>query len=138
MCVVALYLLVRPTRVERDSVNSVALCAKCASPRMMVASTVYLNSSGTLYTARDTTVMPDFQALLSLLAITFAPNIELRYSRLLQYDTVFVYFSSVYVHTVWNSLDNTTRDSQTFFTFKIHLFNTTFNITPSKPLNCGL
>jgi len=76
---------VRPTRVERESVNTVALCdnlasGECASSRMMVASAVYLNSSETLYSARDTTIMPNIPALLSIVAITFAPNVELRYS----------------------------------------------------------
>ena len=82
---------VSTTRVERDSVNSVALCddrslaasasssAGQCSLRMMVASSVHLNSSAHTCTARDTTIMPNIQALLAIVAITFAPNVELRF-----------------------------------------------------------
>jgi len=89
----------RPTRVERDSVNSVALCddqslisrgdegseAGQTSLRMMVAASVHLNSFGTAYTARDTTIMPSIPSLLAIVAITFAPNAELRYVYLLTF-----------------------------------------------------
>lgn len=89
---------VRPSHVERDSVNSVALCddqslaasaasaaGQCSS-RMMVASSVYLNPTSTAYSARDTTIMPNIQALLAIVAITFAPNIELRCPQLLHHE----------------------------------------------------
>ena len=83
-------LSVRPTRIERDSVNSVTVAedqclaagtesgGRCSS-RMMVSASVQLNPSGTAYTARDTTVMPPLPALLAILGITFAPNTELRF-----------------------------------------------------------
>ena len=91
----------RPCRVERDSVNSVALCdgqslptsgasvsagdtLQCSS-RMMVAASVQLNSAATAYTARDTTIMPSIPALLPIVVMTFAPNAELRFIQSLNY-----------------------------------------------------
>jgi len=75
--------------VERDSVNSVALCDDTQSaatttneqfsPRVMVAANVHLNPFGNAYTARDTTIMPPIPALLAIIAVTFSPNAELRF-----------------------------------------------------------
>jgi ATP-dependent RNA helicase TDRD9 len=76
----------REVRIERDSVNSVALNdelsgganeVKCSS-RMLVAGSVGLNSCGQLLTARDTTLMPSMPGLLALVALTFSPSAELR------------------------------------------------------------
>jgi len=79
-----------PTHVERDSVNSVALyeepcnpqpnsfAAGLTSTRMMVASTVMLNSSKSSLTARDTTIMPAMTGLFGLVTLIFTPVAELR------------------------------------------------------------
>ena len=73
----------RPTRIERDSVNSVAVDAEphCTTTRMMVAASVNLNPNCTMITARDTTLLPNIPGLLALVSLLFAPIAELRTDR---------------------------------------------------------
>ncbi|XP_077997158.1 ATP-dependent RNA helicase TDRD9-like [Glandiceps talaboti] len=70
----------RSTRIEPNSVNSVALNeeAQDKHDRMMVAALVSVNSSGTTLVARDTTLMPNIHGLPALVSMLFAPTIELR------------------------------------------------------------
>lgn len=76
----------RTTRIERDSVNSVAIndelraganeVKNCA--RMLIASIVTLSPRSDALQARDTTLMPSIPGLLALVALTFSPSAELR------------------------------------------------------------
>ncbi|XP_022106993.1 putative ATP-dependent RNA helicase TDRD9 [Acanthaster planci] len=70
----------RSTKVERDSVNSVALsnAPEEKYEKMMVAAHVGLNHAGNTLLARDTTLMPNIPDLPALICILFAPVMELR------------------------------------------------------------
>lgn len=71
----------RAVRIEPDSVNSVAIDDEPQDPhdRLMCASFVGLNPSGSSMIARDTTIMPLIPGLPSLIALLFAPMAELRW-----------------------------------------------------------
>lgn len=73
----------RPTRVDRDSVNSVTFDTEPGntSPRVMVAAFVSLNQAGKAITVRETTLMPHIDGLHGLLALLFCPTAELRTDR---------------------------------------------------------
>lgn len=73
-------LIYRTVRIERDSVNSVALDddPQDAYQRMMVAAKVTLNPSGNTLLARDTTIMPNIPGFPALMALLFCPTAELR------------------------------------------------------------
>ena len=70
----------RPSRVERDSVNSVVIDPEpqIKHEKMMVAANVALNPSGSATLARETTLMPSILGLPYLLCLLFAPSAELR------------------------------------------------------------
>ncbi|XP_071787183.1 ATP-dependent RNA helicase TDRD9-like [Asterias amurensis] len=70
----------KATRVERDSINSVALsnAPEEKFTKMMVSANVGLNHSGNTLLSRDTTMMPNIPDLPSLVCMLFAPAIELR------------------------------------------------------------
>ncbi|KAJ8309140.1 hypothetical protein KUTeg_014014 [Tegillarca granosa] len=70
----------RAVKIEPDSVNSVAIDDEPQDPhdRLMCASFVGLNPSGSSMIARDTTIMPLIPGLPSLIALLFAPMAELR------------------------------------------------------------
>lgn len=78
--------IVRPVRVEKDSINSVAVNGELGvganevktASRMLIAASVTLNSNGDSLTARNTTLMPPIPGLLTLVALAFAPSAELR------------------------------------------------------------
>ena len=73
-------------RVERDSINAVALNDELrggkeevkGSSRMLVAADVMLNSHGDVLTARDTTLLPSIPGLIAIVALLFSPSAELR------------------------------------------------------------
>ena len=71
----------RPARIDRESVNSVALDDEPQNPndRLMVACFVGLNPGGTTVMARDTTILPNIPGLPALMALLFCPTAELRY-----------------------------------------------------------
>ncbi|XP_038074406.1 ATP-dependent RNA helicase TDRD9-like [Patiria miniata] len=70
----------KATKVERDSVNSVALSSAPEEKfdKMMVAAHVGLNHAGNTLLARDTTLMPNIPDLPALVCMLFAPVMELR------------------------------------------------------------
>ena len=70
----------RTTRVDRTSVNSVALSTEPEDryDKMMVSAHVGLNPAGNVLQARNTTLMPNIQDLPALVCMLFAPTIELR------------------------------------------------------------
>ena len=67
-------------RIERDSVNSVALDSEPHDQhdRMLVAGFVGMNPTGNTMMVRDTTMLPNYHGLPALLGLLFAPNAELR------------------------------------------------------------
>ncbi|XP_046744424.1 probable ATP-dependent RNA helicase spindle-E [Diprion similis] len=69
--------------IEPNSVNSVLLDTNPADyhERLLVAGTVGQNVSGQRLNLRNTTLMPNIHGLPSLLALIFAPTIELRRSQ---------------------------------------------------------
>ena len=71
---------IRPSRVERDSVNSIVVDPEPhnAHEKMMVAANVALNPSGSATLARATTLLPSIPGLPHLLCLMFAPTAELR------------------------------------------------------------
>lgn len=71
----------RTTRIEQDSINSVAIDDEPQDPhsRMMVAGYVGLNPSGTILMARETTIMPLIPGLPALVSLLFTPVAEFRY-----------------------------------------------------------
>ncbi|XP_078671642.1 ATP-dependent RNA helicase TDRD9-like isoform X2 [Branchiostoma floridae x Branchiostoma belcheri] len=73
----------RSVRIERDSVNSVALNARPQDThqRMLVAGHVGVNPTGSTITARDTTLMPNMPGLAALVCLMFTPVAELRTNR---------------------------------------------------------
>jgi len=66
--------------IDDCSVNSVALDHEPAAPisRFVVASSVSIQDKSGRVVARDTTIMPALPGLMSIMAMTFAPKIELR------------------------------------------------------------
>ncbi|XP_076314448.1 ATP-dependent RNA helicase TDRD9-like [Tachypleus tridentatus] len=70
----------RTVHMDRDSVNSVALDPEPQDQheRMLVASHVGLNSTGSAIVVRNTTLMPNVHGLSSIIALLFAPYAELR------------------------------------------------------------
>ena len=70
----------RQARIERDSVNCIVVNSEPQDrrDRLMVAGYVALNPSGNTCIARHTTLMPNIPALLHLVAILFAPCVEMR------------------------------------------------------------
>ena len=70
----------RPSRVERDSVNSIVVDAEPQSKhdKIMVAANVALNPSGSATLARETTLLPNLLGLPYLLCLLFAPSAEMR------------------------------------------------------------
>lgn len=73
----------KTTRVDRGSVNSVALSTEPEDKhqKMMVSAHVGLNPSGSVLQARNTTLMPNIQDLPAMVCMLFAPSIELRTDR---------------------------------------------------------
>ena len=71
---------IRPSRVERDSVNSIVVDPEPHNvhEKMMVAANVALNPSGSATLARATTLLPSIPGLPHLLCLLFAPTAELR------------------------------------------------------------
>ena len=71
----------RTARVERDSINSVALDDKPEDPhqRLLVAAVVTLNPSGSTLLARETTIMPAIPGFPALMSLLFCPSMEMRY-----------------------------------------------------------
>ena len=80
----------RPARIDRESVNSVALDDEPQNPndRLMVACFVGLNPGGTTVMARDTTILPNIPGLPALMALLFCPTAELRYKAKPFYDII--------------------------------------------------
>ncbi|XP_064403082.1 ATP-dependent RNA helicase TDRD9-like [Halichondria panicea] len=74
----------RQARIERDSVNCIVVNSEPQDrrDRLMVAGYVALNPSGNTCIARHTTLMPNIPALLHLVAILFAPCVEMRANEL--------------------------------------------------------
>lgn len=74
----------RTTRVEQDSVNSVAIDSAPHDPhqQMMVAGFVGLNPNGSSVIARDTTIMPLIPGLPAIITLLFTPVAEFRYKLL--------------------------------------------------------
>lgn len=70
----------RPSRIERDSVNSTVVDPEPQTKheKIMVAANVALNPSGTATLARETTLMPSIQGLPYLICLLFAPSAEMR------------------------------------------------------------
>ena len=70
----------RATKIERDSVNSVALNDEPQDKheRFLVASNIGINTTGTVMIARDTTLMPNIHGLAALVGLVFAPCAEFR------------------------------------------------------------
>ncbi|XP_071496010.1 ATP-dependent RNA helicase TDRD9-like [Diadema antillarum] len=73
----------KASRVDRNSVNSVALSMEPEDQydKMMISAHVGLNPSGSVFQARNTTLMPNIQDLPALVCMLFAPTIELRTDR---------------------------------------------------------
>ncbi|KAL4238351.1 ATP-dependent RNA helicase tdrd9 [Mactra antiquata] len=70
----------RSTRIEPDSVNSVAIddSPHDTHQRMMSASFVGLNPNGSTVVARNTTIMPHIPGLPAIIILLFTPVAELR------------------------------------------------------------
>ena len=70
----------RPSRVERDSVNSIVVDPEPQNKhdKIMVAANVALNPSGNATLARETTLLPNLLGLPYLLCLLFAPSAEMR------------------------------------------------------------
>ena len=70
----------RPVKIERMSVNSIVVNnePQDTHERMMVAAHVALNPAGNTCLARTTTLLPNIHGLLHLVALLFAPAIEMR------------------------------------------------------------
>ena len=85
-----LFIHYRATKIEQDSVNSVAIDDEPHDPhqRMMIAGFVGLNPNGSSVIARDTTIMPLIPGLPAIITLLFAPVAELRYGPILT-----IYFS---------------------------------------------
>lgn len=75
-----LCLAIRGVRVERDSVNSIAIQEDPLTrhQRLMCAAQVSLTPSGDTLLARNTTIMPQLRGLPELLVLLFAPSVEMR------------------------------------------------------------
>ncbi|XP_035669550.1 ATP-dependent RNA helicase TDRD9-like [Branchiostoma floridae] len=73
----------RSVRIERDSVNSVALNDRPQDThqRMLVAGHVGVSTTGSTITARDTTLMPNMPGLAAIVCLLFTPVAELRTNR---------------------------------------------------------
>ena len=71
----------RPAKVERDSVNSIVVENEPQDKheRLMIAAHVALNPAGNVCLARHTTLLPNIHGLIHLVAILFAPTVEMRY-----------------------------------------------------------
>lgn len=70
----------RTVRVERESVNSVALCTEQQEnyEKMMIAAHIRINNAGNVLLVRDSTIMPSIRGLPALCSMLFAPTMELR------------------------------------------------------------
>jgi len=70
----------KQVKIENNSVNSVVLDTEPTAPisRLMIAASVGIQDRSGSVVARDTTMMPSVPGLLPLLAMLFAPKIELR------------------------------------------------------------
>ena len=68
----------RPSRVERNSVNSIVVDPEPQNKhdKIMVAANVALNPSGNATLARETTLLPSLLGLPYLLCLLFAPSAE--------------------------------------------------------------
>lgn len=73
---------VRAVRIEQDSVNSVALDSdyRDTHARLLVASDINLNATGSSVVARSTTLLPNIHGLCSLIILIFSPRVEFRYA----------------------------------------------------------
>ncbi len=74
-------LFVRATKIDRESVNSIALDDEPhdTHDRLMIAALVGLNQPRTVMQARNTTLMPNIHGLPGLMALLFCPTAELRF-----------------------------------------------------------
>lgn len=70
----------KQVKIDNNSVNSVVLDTEPTAPisRLLVAGYVGIQDRSGSVVARDTTIMPSVPGLLSLMAMLFAPKIELR------------------------------------------------------------
>lgn len=67
-------------RIDPDSVNSVAIdeAPQSKFSRLMVGSSIGMNSAGNCIIARNTTIMPQIPGLPALVTLLFAPYTEYR------------------------------------------------------------
>ncbi|XP_014066219.2 ATP-dependent RNA helicase TDRD9 isoform X2 [Salmo salar] len=70
----------RSVRIEKDSINSVALndSPQDSHQRMLVAGVVSVNATGACILLKETTLMPHIHGLPALITMLFSPVIELR------------------------------------------------------------
>lgn len=71
----------RRVQINNDSINSVGLEEEyhCHYRRLVVAFGVQLSQTRQIVSLRHTTLMPSIRGLPSLIAMIFAPTIELRF-----------------------------------------------------------
>lgn len=76
----------KSVKVCHSSINEVVLDTDISGTRkrFMVASDICVSQTGSSMTCRDTTLLPAIPALSSLICITFAPIVDLRYSKSLK------------------------------------------------------
>ena len=70
----------RAAKIARDSVNSIVVDSEPQDKheRLMVASQVSVNSSGSMVLARYTTLLPNLHGLPYVVCLLFAPTVEMR------------------------------------------------------------
>ncbi len=83
----------RRVQIDGDSINSVGLEEEqhCNYRRLLVAFGVHLSQTRQVVSLRHTTLMPSIRGLPALIAMIFAPTIELRliYSKKIIFKSIF-------------------------------------------------
>ena len=74
----------RRVQIDGESINSVGLEEEqhCNYRRLLVAFGVHLSQTRQIVSLRHTTLMPAIRGLPALIAMIFAPTIELRFRRI--------------------------------------------------------